>query len=94
MPALIFTDIEIDRAITAIGATITAIDANRYDFAFNNRSLPEEFEDDNNTLAADRDVAINEARKILNLLGAERERRRLGELRRAIEWVLPGVPTE
>lgn len=93
MPALIFTDIEIDRAITSIGATITAIDANRYDFAFNNRSLPEEFEDDNDT-AADRDVAINEARKILNLLGAERERRRLAELRRAVEWVLPGLPTE
>ncbi|MBY5885362.1 hypothetical protein ELH92_25840 [Rhizobium ruizarguesonis] len=94
MSAVIFTDIEIDRAIAAIGATISAIDQSRYDFGFHSRALPEEFEENYDTLAADRNAAINNAREVLNLLGAERERRRLEELRRMVEWVLPGLPTE
>lgn len=94
MPAIIFTDVEIDRAITAIGTTISAIDQSRYDFDFRGRASPFEFDDDNDTLAADRDVAINEAREVLHLLRAERERRRLEELRRTVEWVSPGLSPE
>lgn len=96
MPAVIFTDNELGLAIKAITSNISSIDQYRYDFDFDSRAIPVEFklEHDNDTLAADRDTAIDEAHQVLHLLRAEREKRQLGELRRAVETALRGLPTD
>lgn len=94
MPAIIFTDNELGLAIKAITTNISAIDQYRYDFDFGSRAIPVEFEEDDDMLAADRDAAINDARQVLHRLRAEREKRQLGELRRAVETALRGLPTD
>lgn len=94
MPAVIFTDNELGLAIKTIATNISAIDQYRYDFDFGSSAIPVEVEDDNDTLAADRDAAIEDARQVLRLLRAEREKRQLGELRRAVETALRGLPAD